>query len=123
MPSAADDADEVLDHSQLDTLRRLGDDGTLLAGVATTFAEQVPLRLAELRDAVHRQDPTAVARIAHTVKGSAATLGARRAAAASAAVEAAAHAGDPGEVADRLSLLEAELESATRALQSARSEA
>ena len=119
----AGEGDDVLDHSQLDELRRLGaraDDGELLAGLVGTFLDEVTVRLAELRDAAQRQDSRALVRVAHTLKGSCAALGARRAAAASAGLEAAAEAGDFAGVADRLRALEAELEAATTALQQER---
>ncbi len=70
--------DMPIDLQALAALRELGDeDGTeLVREVATLFLEDAPLRLAALRSAMGRGDAVAVAREAHTLKGSAASLGA-----------------------------------------------
>ncbi|MBI2928038.1 MAG: Hpt domain-containing protein [Verrucomicrobia bacterium] len=78
-----------------DTLNRLRDlqepgaDG-LLAELIDLFLTDTPLRLAELRQAVADQNPTRIAAIAHTLKGSCGNLGAERLAALTCDVERAA---------------------------------
>ncbi len=75
-PGPGDDA--PLDLETLASLRELGDeDGTeIVREVATLFLEDAPRRLAALRGALGRGDAVAAAREAHTLQGSAASLGA-----------------------------------------------
>ena len=70
---------DVLDRSVLDGLRRLERPGgpRLVETVTGLFLEDTPQRLAELRDCVEQSDAVRLAKTAHTLKGSAANLGAR----------------------------------------------
>jgi CheY-like chemotaxis protein/HPt (histidine-containing phosphotransfer) domain-containing protein len=92
-PEQAQDA--PLDQSVLDKLRRLERTSPgLLKNVADLFLTDTPPRLADLRDAMLRQDAARLAKLAHAMKGSAANLGARGMAAICADVQARAEAGD-----------------------------
>jgi HPt (histidine-containing phosphotransfer) domain-containing protein len=71
--------DTVLDPAVVEQLRALSQAGGsgLLDRLQASFARDTPVRLAALRSAVADRDATAVAFNAHTLKGSAANLGAR----------------------------------------------
>jgi HPt (histidine-containing phosphotransfer) domain-containing protein len=68
-------ATSVLDQEALNELLMIGDP-SLLAEVAALLRQDIPARLAALRDAVGRAAAVAVAEAAHSLKGSAAVLGA-----------------------------------------------
>lgn len=68
----------VLDPAIVDQLRMLARSGSteLLDKLATSFARDTPARIAALRTAIASADRDAIAFNAHTLKGSAANLGA-----------------------------------------------
>ena len=109
---------DVLNAAQFDSLRRLAAasrDAHFLRSFVDQYVDHAACRLAELRDAAERADAPALKALAHSLKGTSATMGASRVAAACAAVEEAAARGqavEPGE----LETLAAELERATVAL-------
>lgn len=76
----------------------------LLVELVALFSEDAPRHVASLRKAVGGWDTAEVARLAHALKGSAATLGARLMSATCAELEAASRAGrtDVGPVMTRL---------------------
>jgi signal transduction histidine kinase/CheY-like chemotaxis protein/HPt (histidine-containing phosphotransfer) domain-containing protein len=65
-----------LDEAVFERLRHVRGSGNLSARLAEIFMHDTARRLEELREAERRADAPAVARIAHAIKGSAATLGA-----------------------------------------------
>jgi len=82
-PATASDATappEVLDPSLLDSLRTLRFEGEPdpLAEVVDLFLRDTPQRIREASDAAGRRDASALRVAAHTLKGSANNLGARR---------------------------------------------
>jgi HPt (histidine-containing phosphotransfer) domain-containing protein len=70
-------ADTVFDPVRLAELADLDDDGETVRVVMKTFCDTSPAQLELLLDACQKADPEAVARIAHRMKGSARTIGAR----------------------------------------------
>ena len=68
----------LIDPAQLETLRRLApdDEGEFFTRVIDIFAQQLQTMPAEIRRARERADGETVARMAHTLKGSAGNLGA-----------------------------------------------
>ena len=66
--------DDVLDKAEL--LERIDEDMEFLAETVEMFNEDSPQILSEIRDAVARQDGTALAASAHTFKGMAANFSA-----------------------------------------------
>jgi two-component system, sensor histidine kinase and response regulator len=62
-----------------EALARVGDDADLLAEIAGVFLDGCPKQLAELRAAVARRDCPTVQRLAHTIRGSVGSFGARAA--------------------------------------------
>jgi HPt (histidine-containing phosphotransfer) domain-containing protein len=91
--------DPVLDPLPVQRLTEtLGEQGpALVAELLAVFAEDAPVQLADLRSALDCADADAARRAAHSLKSTAAMLGAVRLAAAAGTVEARAHAGDlPG---------------------------
>lgn len=62
----------ILDRDEL--MDRMGGDRELLVEIVDLFLSDCPKRLAELREAVERQDAAMIARIAHAVKGQVANL-------------------------------------------------
>src|SRR3989442_12959277 len=91
---------DLLDRGVLGELREDLGDAALLRQVIAAFLERVPSMLAELRDAAARGDTPAVLAVAHTMKGTSATLGARALSERCAEIERLARAGGmPGVVA------------------------
>ncbi len=89
-PEASGDEQELLDESQLDQLRVNGQDDVLLE-IVNLYLEQT----AEQIDAMAGEDdPAAVARAAHQLKGSSANLGARQLAEVFARLEESSQAGE-----------------------------
>lgn len=70
-----------------DALSRLGNDHELLSDIIGIFLEDSPALLEKIRRAVMGNDPTALQRAAHSLKGLAATLSAEDVAAASRRLE------------------------------------
>jgi HPt (histidine-containing phosphotransfer) domain-containing protein len=83
---------ELLDPAVVEELLGGGVPG-LLGELVAVFSEDAPRHVACLREALGRQDTAEVARVAHTLKGSAATLGARLMSATCAELESASRAG------------------------------
>ena len=116
------DAGETLDPAILATLRELARVGEPepLRELHAIFQRDTPRRLAALRDAAAAGDLDTLRRTAHTLKGSAASLGATKMAAACQSIEGRASAGEVGQLdrlLDELQALTAEVTAAlTRAL-------
>jgi len=110
--------EESLDVAQLDQLRSLQSEGgpDLLDELAELFHEQSVASLRALRRALAESDAVALARSAHTLKGSAANLGARDVVTVCAALEGAGTRGDLDGAASRIPALEASLTAAQAAL-------
>jgi HPt (histidine-containing phosphotransfer) domain-containing protein len=87
----------------------------LVEELATLFGEDAPRSVAGLRAAAERGDAPELARVAHALKGSAATLGARALASTCAGLEAEGHAGRT-DVGARLVSLQREVDAVVRAL-------
>jgi HPt (histidine-containing phosphotransfer) domain-containing protein len=75
----------ILDHEV--SLSRVGGDAELLKELAQLFLEEYPRLLAELHLAYEQRDAKRVERMAHGLKGSVATFGAKRAVDAAAQIE------------------------------------
>jgi HPt (histidine-containing phosphotransfer) domain-containing protein len=73
----AEASEPVLDRSAL--LDQVEDDRDVLQAVIALFQEVAPARLAELRAAIAQGDAEALARAAHTLKGTLGSLGSRQA--------------------------------------------
>ncbi len=85
VPQNASEIPLVLDRSGL--LKRLGGDLQLITDVLAAFRADAPNHITNLQDALERSDATAVRRIGHTLKGSAASVGAEALRAAAYMVE------------------------------------
>jgi CheY-like chemotaxis protein/HPt (histidine-containing phosphotransfer) domain-containing protein len=105
---AADAVDSVLDPDVVGQLRSLAQAGNpeLLFKLQASFARDTPQRLRELRSAVAAGDAGAVAFTVHTLKGSAANLGAREVVDSCAAIEDACAAAGLGSLEPMLAGLE-----------------
>ena len=98
----------------LDTIAELGelhaDAGrSALRHLVGMFEEAAAPRVAAMREALERRDRGALERKAHTLRGSAVLVGARRVARVCDEIETASRAGDLGSVVDRLDQVEIEL--------------
>ena len=92
---------------------RLGDRGpAMLERLLDTWEAETANRLAELRAAVQEQDGAAVARVAHSVRGGSASMGAVRLAEVCEQVETALRAGEPVDLAQAEQRIRAEVETA-----------
>jgi PAS domain S-box-containing protein len=110
-PDQADPLDQdPLDRSVLVGLRELDEEGEpeILIELIELFSTGVPPQLAALREAVEAGDARSVGRIAHTLKGSSANMGARRMWSVSAQLEGMGGAGELGGAGERISCLEEE---------------
>ncbi|MCL4524071.1 MAG: response regulator [Acidobacteria bacterium] len=112
-PAAA--ADAPFDQAEL--LRRTGGDAELLRRLVEIVSFDSAEMFAKLRQAVAQQDAKALFTSAHALKGTLATLAARRAAGTALEVESMARAGDLDNASKLLSLLAEETSQALKALQ------
>jgi HPt (histidine-containing phosphotransfer) domain-containing protein len=111
-PSAAG---SVIDTKLLAELQGSGMDG-LLAELIGLFSEDAPLNLERIRAALSGGDAAELARVAHALKGSAATLGARAMAATCLELETGGHAGRTAELGPALARLEQQTDEVLRGL-------
>jgi PAS domain S-box-containing protein len=89
------------DHEEV--MARVGGDTALLAELAQIFSDQVPQIMAEVGRCLREQDTRGLERAAHTLRGSAASFGARRAVAAAQSLE---QIGRAGQLDEALPLVE-----------------
>ncbi len=111
-PAADADAGDQKSSTRLDrsqALRRAGGDAYLLRELVELFLGECPALLADMRDAIDRQDALCLRRIAHTLKGSAGTVGATIVSEAALRLEILARTNDLTGVADSYQMLEKEL--------------
>jgi two-component system, sensor histidine kinase and response regulator len=87
-------------------LSRVGGDLELLREIAVLFVEDCPRALAEIREAVERQDPAKLESAAHAMKGSVANFGAQAAVEAAFQLEQMGRARQMGAAAETLRALE-----------------
>src|SRR5271169_215850 len=92
-------------------LSRVDNDQVLLRELLTIFKEDFPRTMQSLEIAVTALDLKSCARLSHTLKGMLSSLGAIRAAAASAKLEALSSAGETASLQSALKALESEAES------------
>jgi PAS domain S-box-containing protein len=91
-------------------LKRVDGDRELLREVAGLFFEDTPRLLTEVRNAVQRGDANALARSAHTLKGSVSNFGARTASEAAASLEQMGRNGDFATASDVFARLEQQIQ-------------
>jgi two-component system, sensor histidine kinase and response regulator len=112
LPAAPSDAAEgesgLLDEATVATLISLDDDGTLMDELVTTFLSLVPGRLASIREAARKDDPSGLERAAHALGGSCANLGCRRMASLCAQLEVLGRSGSVEGALELLAALDAE---------------
>ena len=102
--------DPVVDEERRKVLAELVKDGeSFFDRTARSFVGRIDAQVADIRTALASRDAYATFTNAHLVKGSALNLGLPRVSAASAAVEAHAHAGDLTGIEPKLELLEREV--------------
>ncbi len=102
--------DPVVDEERRKVLAELVKDGeSFFDRTARSFVGRIDGQVADIRTALASRDAYATFTTAHLVKGSALNLGLPRVSAASAAVEAHAHAGDLTGIEPKLELLEREV--------------
>lgn len=70
-----------------DALDRMGGDEELLEEVLLLYAEDTPIQMQRMLDALERRDIEQVYRCAHSIKSASANVGARRASAYAACIE------------------------------------
>ena len=117
-PRALNAAPPSLDAGRLAVLRQLERrTGELVVRrLAASFPPQARLRLAEMRQAVHDNDPPALEQASHALKGGAANLGAPELARSCAELENRARAGEAGGCGELLERIAAECERVERDL-------
>ncbi|MGQ9592479.1 MAG: Hpt domain-containing protein [Planctomycetota bacterium] len=113
-PARAAPGGKVIDREA--ALELMGGDLDLLAATIENFLEMAPEMLRDVREAVAARDPKKVALSAHSVKGIAANLDARRLAAEARRIEVLAREGDLAGVQKSLADFEREFELALEAL-------
>jgi PAS domain S-box-containing protein len=108
----------TIDRAVLANLRKLQQPGEpdVLGQLIDLFLNETPSRLAAVREAVEKGDAPRLAKAAHTLKGSSASLGARQMACVCAELEAKGKAGDLTSASALLAQLEAEFERGCSAL-------
>ncbi|MEO5730875.1 MAG: Hpt domain-containing protein, partial [Byssovorax sp.] len=107
----------AVDPAALEKLRAMRQgDSDLVLEVIDLFLQETPDRLTALRDGLSRGDFPLIARVAHTIRGSAGHIGAKALTALCARVEDKARQGTPFNSAFALSSIEEELERVREAL-------
>src|SRR5208282_3604541 len=91
-------------------LDRVEGDRALLDELLGLFAEECQKTIKGIREAFNTRDARLLERLAHTVKGSAANLGANDVSKAASALEKKARAGDPSDTVEQIAALEREVE-------------
>jgi two-component system, sensor histidine kinase and response regulator len=89
-------------------LERIENDQELLRELLNIFKEDFPQTMRSLQSAVNAEDLKNSSRLSHTLKGMLSSLGATRAAAAAAKLEALSSAGETASMEGALNALEAE---------------
>ena len=112
----SDPAGGPLNDERLAMLHAAGGGEGLVAELVDLFVDDVPSRLESIREAMAAGDPEALVRTAHSLKGSAATLGADRMAELCRQMEVSGRAGEVPQGQGLLESLEAEFEQVKRAL-------
>jgi PAS domain S-box-containing protein len=109
---------EVIEPSTLSSLRALGDseEDNVLGELAGLFLRDMPAKLSQIRSAIDQVNPTALRECAHSLKGSASNLGARRLATLCARLETLAREPSLAEAASSLPQLAEEFERVCDAL-------
>ena len=119
-PPAADAAggpeDSPVSGERLAMLGGVAGGSSLVAELVGLFVDDVPPRLDLIRNAVRSEDPEALQRPAHSLKGSASTLGAEGMAELCRQLEALGKTGDWPRAASVVASLETEFERVKRAL-------
>lgn len=115
MTDDSEDGGPVLDAGALDRLKEWGGDG-LVQKMASLFVENAPERLSQIRSGIEGGVAEEAERGAHSLKSSAANLGAMRLRNVVATMEEQASKGDLAAVKEGLPLLEAEYLAAMEAL-------
>ena len=112
-------ADTIIDPAAIEMLRELGgdDEPDLLAELVGVFLTDAPERLRDMHTALAEGDFELLERAAHTLKSSAANLGAVLLCQHAKSLEAAARAREEGELAELTSDCERAFEQAGRVLQ------
>jgi CheY-like chemotaxis protein len=124
VPGPPEDADPVLDRSELATLQELKHgQSRLLPHLIRLYLQEVPAQLATLREAVAQGDAGRVEELAHGLKGSAAQLGATRMQRICAALQEAGGRSDLGQAATQVAELQREFVRVRTALESVLHEA
>jgi PAS domain S-box-containing protein len=98
--------DEAAVFDKDDLIRRLMGDENLLRSILAGFIKGMPKYLAAIRDGLAQQDAEALRRSAHTLKGSAANVGAHALSAVAQQIEQAGAAGDFAAAAARMDMLD-----------------
>ncbi len=114
-----EEGEEPLDRAVVENLRELGGH-EMLSELAEMFLVDASAGLSGLREALEDEDAAAVERIAHTLKGSAGNMGAKRMAAICSELQDAGESGDLSGVPELLKVLEAEFEQVRPALEAQR---
>ncbi|MCU0610402.1 MAG: response regulator, partial [Candidatus Eisenbacteria bacterium] len=100
-------------------MERTMDDATLARELAAMFLDDAPRRISSLRDALNRSDLGAAARIAHTLRGAAGSVGAASIVATATRIEHACTAGDGRRAGSLVAAAEAQLGEVITAMRSA----
>jgi len=109
----------VLDTKVLAELRG-SDGGAFLGMLIDKFLQEVPIRLASLREAVTRADPQGLEKAAHSLKGSSGVLGARAMSEICRSLEENGRSGSLGAAPDLLARLDLEFDQTRAALEAER---
>ena len=91
-------------------------DAALIGEIVDDFLNSADRQIRDLAGSIARHDPDLTRRLAHTIKGGAATVGAAKVAAAAAEIEHVARAGSTSGLESKLQVLDSSLSVARRTL-------
>lgn len=116
-PEAGQPANDIPPVNIADALPRFDDDRAFFAEMAQDFMAHLPARITEMQTALQRHDATSLSRVAHNLKGMAATFSSEELTRLAAKLEAESGNGNLGQASQLIAAIECEFKNIQRYLE------